>query len=107
VALADRDLVHPAVLPRVAIRVDRLLHRVGLVLGDTVDVVDDHGTDPVDAQLGEPRRRYVPASSRFRDATRMAKDVDAAVTTMISNRRAAYEYERMLVADKRYVRDVY
>jgi sulfite reductase alpha subunit-like flavoprotein len=37
----------------------------------------------------------------------MAKDVDAAVTTMISNRRAAHEYEQMLVADKRYVRDAY
>ena len=46
------------------------------------------------------------------DATRMAKDVDAALTTIIRTPRravrgAAHDYKRELVATKRYVRDVY
>lgn len=46
------------------------------------------------------------------DATRMAKDVDDALTTIIRahggmNDEAARAYKRELVGDKRYVRDVY
>ncbi len=46
------------------------------------------------------------------DATRMAKDVDAALTSIISkhggmSHEKAHNYKRELVADKRYVRDVY
>lgn len=46
------------------------------------------------------------------DATRMAKDVDAALTTILRthggmSEEAARDYKRGLVADKRYVRDVY
>jgi sulfite reductase (NADPH) flavoprotein alpha-component len=46
------------------------------------------------------------------DASRMAKDVDAALTTIIErhggmSREKAHDYKRELVADKRYVRDVY
>ena len=46
------------------------------------------------------------------DATRMAKDVDAALTSIISkhggmSHEKAHEYKKELVADKRYVRDVY
>lgn len=46
------------------------------------------------------------------DATRMAKDVDAALTTIIQRHgglssEAAHDYKRELVAEKRYVRDVY
>lgn len=46
------------------------------------------------------------------DATRMAKDVDAALTAIIKthgrlSEEAARDYKRGLVADKRYVRDVY
>jgi sulfite reductase (NADPH) flavoprotein alpha-component len=46
------------------------------------------------------------------DATRMAKDVDAALTDIIRthggmSESAAHEYKRELIADKRYVRDVY
>jgi sulfite reductase (NADPH) flavoprotein alpha-component len=46
------------------------------------------------------------------DATRMAKDVDDALTAIIRahggmNDEAARAYKRELVADKRYVRDVY
>ncbi|MCV7280972.1 molybdopterin-dependent oxidoreductase [Mycolicibacterium flavescens] len=46
------------------------------------------------------------------DAARMAKDVDAALTTIISTHggmsaERAHDYKRELVAAKRYVRDVY
>ena len=46
------------------------------------------------------------------DASRMAKDVDAALTTIIEthggmSHERAHDYKRELVADKRYVRDVY
>jgi sulfite reductase alpha subunit-like flavoprotein len=46
------------------------------------------------------------------DASRMAKDVDDALTTIIRTHGgmsggAAHEYKRELVATKRYVRDVY
>jgi sulfite reductase (NADPH) flavoprotein alpha-component len=46
------------------------------------------------------------------DATRMAKDVDAALTAIIRTHgglsdEAAHNYKRELVATKRYVRDVY
>jgi sulfite reductase (NADPH) flavoprotein alpha-component len=46
------------------------------------------------------------------DATRMAKDVDAALTSIIQthggmSHERAHDYKRELVADKRYVRDVY
>ncbi|SEH75822.1 sulfite reductase [NADPH] flavoprotein, alpha-component [Mycolicibacterium rutilum] len=46
------------------------------------------------------------------DASRMAKDVDAALTTIISthggmSHEQAHDYKRELVAAKRYVRDVY
>ena len=46
------------------------------------------------------------------DATRMARDVDAALTSIIKthggmSEEAAHHYKRELVADKRYVRDVY
>ncbi len=46
------------------------------------------------------------------DATRMAKDVDAALTTIIEthgrmSHERAHDYKRELVAAKRYVRDVY
>ena len=46
------------------------------------------------------------------DASRMAKDVDAALTSIIEkhgrmSHEKAHEYKKELVADKRYVRDVY
>ena len=46
------------------------------------------------------------------DATRMARDVDAALTSVIKthgrmSEESAHHYKRELVADKRYVRDVY
>lgn len=46
------------------------------------------------------------------DATRMARDVDAALTTIIErhggmSHEQAHDYKRELVAAKRYVRDVY
>jgi len=46
------------------------------------------------------------------DASRMARDVDAALTKIIKthgkmSEEAAHQYKRELVADKRYVRDVY
>ncbi|MGK2881684.1 MAG: molybdopterin-dependent oxidoreductase [Mycobacterium sp.] len=46
------------------------------------------------------------------DATRMAKDVDATLTRIISEHggltdEAAHDYKRELIAEKRYVRDVY
>jgi sulfite reductase alpha subunit-like flavoprotein len=46
------------------------------------------------------------------DATRMAKDVDTALTAIIRTHgglsdEAAHDYKRDLVATKRYVRDVY
>ncbi len=46
------------------------------------------------------------------DAARMAKDVDAALTAIIIrygglSAEQAHDYKRRLVADKRYVRDVY
>jgi NADPH-dependent sulfite reductase flavoprotein alpha-component len=46
------------------------------------------------------------------DATRMAKDVDATLTSIIRTHghmsdAAAHDYKREMVADKRYVRDVY
>ena len=46
------------------------------------------------------------------DASRMARDVDAALTSIIEthggmSHEKAHEYKRELVADKRYVRDVY
>jgi NADPH-dependent sulfite reductase flavoprotein alpha-component len=46
------------------------------------------------------------------DASRMARDVDAALTSIIKrhggmSEEAAHDFKRELVADKRYVRDVY
>ena len=46
------------------------------------------------------------------DATRMARDVDAALTSIIKTQgdmydERAHDYKRELVASKRYVRDVY
>ena len=46
------------------------------------------------------------------DASRMAKDVDDALTQIIAKHggmsaEAAHDYKRELVAEKRYVRDVY
>jgi sulfite reductase (NADPH) flavoprotein alpha-component len=46
------------------------------------------------------------------DASRMAKDVDSALTAIIRkhgsmSEEGAHDYKRELVADKRYVRDVY
>ena len=46
------------------------------------------------------------------DATRMGRDVDAALTSVIKthgrmSEESAHHYKRELVADKRYVRDVY
>lgn len=46
------------------------------------------------------------------DASRMAKDVDVTLTNIIKthggmSESAAHEYKRELIADKRYVRDVY
>ena len=46
------------------------------------------------------------------DAARMARDVDAALTDIIKTHggmsdEAAHHYKRELVAEKRYVRDVY
>jgi sulfite reductase alpha subunit-like flavoprotein len=46
------------------------------------------------------------------DAARMAKDVDVTLTNIIKahggmSESAAHEYKRELIADKRYVRDVY
>jgi sulfite reductase (NADPH) flavoprotein alpha-component len=46
------------------------------------------------------------------DAARMARDVDAALTSIIKTHggmsdEAAHHYKRELVAEKRYVRDVY
>lgn len=46
------------------------------------------------------------------DAAHMAKDVDTALTTIIKRHgglsdEQAHDYKRELVADKRYVRDVY
>jgi sulfite reductase alpha subunit-like flavoprotein len=46
------------------------------------------------------------------DATRMARDVDTVLSTIIRTHggmsdEAAHDYKRELVADKRYVRDVY
>jgi len=46
------------------------------------------------------------------DATRMAKDVDLTLTNILKthggmSEAAAHEYKRELIADKRYVRDVY
>jgi sulfite reductase (NADPH) flavoprotein alpha-component len=46
------------------------------------------------------------------DASRMAKDVDATLTSIIRTHghmsdEAAHDYKRAMVADKRYVRDVY
>jgi sulfite reductase alpha subunit-like flavoprotein len=46
------------------------------------------------------------------DATRMAKDVDAALTEIIKHHggmssEAAHDFKRELIAEKRYVRDVY
>ena len=46
------------------------------------------------------------------DATRMARDVDAALTTIIEkhgrmSHQRAHDFKRELVASKRYVRDVY
>jgi sulfite reductase (NADPH) flavoprotein alpha-component len=46
------------------------------------------------------------------DASRMAKDVDDALTAIIEKHggmsaEKAHDYKRELVADKRYVRDVY
>ena len=46
------------------------------------------------------------------DAARMARDVDAALTAVVKthggmSEKAAHDYKRELVAEKRYVRDVY
>jgi sulfite reductase (NADPH) flavoprotein alpha-component len=59
--------------------------------------------------------RWLQDGARFYvcgDASRMAKDVDAALGTIIRthggmSEEAAHDYKRELVADKRYVRDVY
>ena len=59
--------------------------------------------------------RWLDAGAHFYvcgDATRMARDVDSTLTTIIRTHGgmsddAARDYKRGLVADKRYVRDVY
>ena len=66
----------------------------------------DHGAD-VWRWLDEGAHFYVCG-----DATRMARDVDAALTSIIKmhggmSEEAAHQHKRELVAEKRYVRDVY
>jgi len=66
----------------------------------------DHGAD-VWRWLDDGGHFYVCG-----DATRMARDVDAALTTIIEkhgrmSHERAHDYKRELVAAKRYVRDVY
>lgn len=66
----------------------------------------DHGAD-VWRWLEDGAHFYVCG-----DATRMAKDVDAALNTILRthgrmSEDAAHDYKRELVAEKRYVRDVY
>jgi sulfite reductase alpha subunit-like flavoprotein len=64
---------------------------------------------------GEVLWRWLEDGAHFYvcgDAARMAKDVDAALTTIIrthggKSESAAQTYKRELIADKRYVRDVY
>ncbi len=66
----------------------------------------DHGAD-VWRWLDDGAHFYVCG-----DAARMAKDVDVALSTILRthgrmSEDAAHDYKRQLVADKRYVRDVY
>jgi sulfite reductase (NADPH) flavoprotein alpha-component len=64
---------------------------------------------------GEVLWRWLEDGAHFYvcgDAARMAKDVDAALTDIIrvhggKSESAAHDYKRELIADKRYVRDVY
>ncbi|MCV7317917.1 bifunctional nitrate reductase/sulfite reductase flavoprotein subunit alpha [Mycolicibacterium confluentis] len=66
-------------------------------------------------EAGEQLWRWLEDGAHFYvcgDATRMAKDVDDTLTEIIRahsgmSNEAAHEYKRMLIADKRYVRDVY
>jgi sulfite reductase alpha subunit-like flavoprotein len=59
--------------------------------------------------------RWIEEGAHFSgcgDASRMAKDVDAALTAIIRRHGSvsdedAHDYKRELVASKRYVRDVY
>lgn len=67
------------------------------------------------ADYGADVWRWLEDGARFYvcgDATRMAKDVDATLTTIIKTHgrmsdEAAHDYKREMVAEKRYVRDVY
>jgi len=66
-------------------------------------------------ERGEILWRWLEDGAHFYvcgDATRMAKDVDVTLTNIIRthggmSESAAHEYKRELIADKRYVRDVY
>jgi sulfite reductase alpha subunit-like flavoprotein len=66
-------------------------------------------------ERGEVLWRWLEDGAHFYvcgDAARMAKDVDAALTTIIrthggKSESAAQTYKRELIADRRYVRDVY
>jgi len=92
---------------------DGLLNRLDLAFSrDQADRVYvqhkmlDYGAD-VWRWLDEGAHFYVCG-----DATRMAKDVDDALTTIIKahggmSQEGAHDYKRELVATKRYVRDVY
>jgi sulfite reductase alpha subunit-like flavoprotein len=92
---------------------DGLLNRLDLAFSrdqpDRVYVqhkIGDYGAD-VWRWLEDGAHFYVCG-----DASRMAKDVDAALTAIIRTHggmsdEAAHDYKRELVATKRYVRDVY
>lgn len=64
---------------------------------------------------GDRLWRWIEAGAHFYvcgDASQMARDVDAALTDIIRthgglNEEAARDYKRELIADKRYLRDVY
>ncbi|MGB8405346.1 MAG: sulfite reductase flavoprotein subunit alpha, partial [Mycobacterium sp.] len=66
-------------------------------------------------ERGEVLWRWLEDGAHFYvcgDATKMAKDVDAVLTDIIKthggrSESAAHDYKRELIADKRYVRDVY
>ncbi|OKH78272.1 molybdopterin oxidoreductase [Mycobacterium sp. ST-F2] len=66
-------------------------------------------------ERGEILWRWLEDGAHFYvcgDAARMAKDVDVTLTNIIKthggmSEAAAHEYKRELIADKRYVRDVY
>ncbi|MDR3662088.1 MAG: molybdopterin dinucleotide binding domain-containing protein, partial [Mycobacterium sp.] len=66
-------------------------------------------------ERGEVLWRWLEDGAHFYvcgDAARMAKDVDVTLTDIIKthghmSESAAYDYKRELIADKRYVRDVY